>query len=79
MNIAQIDYNDGIPYGNEFVDLSKIKSAVITSNFHPNKNKGEHWVPKLVRCCKTHKVYKTIYRNDLYPGYYDIEEITDKK
>jgi hypothetical protein len=63
---------DLIPYGNEYVNLSKIDSACIKSNFLPQNSKSIY-PPKLVKCCKTNLIFKTKYRDDLYTGYYDCK------
>ena len=63
---------DLIPYGNQYVNLSKIDSACIKSNFLPQNSKSIR-PPKLVKCCKTNLIFETKYRHDLYPGYYDCK------
>jgi hypothetical protein len=63
---------DLIPYGNQYINLSKIYSASIKSNFLPQNSKSAH-PPKLVKCCKTNLIFETKYRDDLYPGYYDCK------
>lgn len=72
-----VEYEKDIPFGNKYVNLSNIKnSAVITSNLNFEGIKKD-FAPKYVRCFKTNKTYSTHYRQDLYPGYYDLMEVKD--